>query len=239
MAEVEQNNTDNGVSNGASGADVPPNNTLYVSNLNEKIKLEELKKALYYLFSSYGNILEIIARKTYKLRGQAWIIFEDIGAATRAHRELQNIDFYTKPLKINFAKSKSDVIAKMDGSFVSRPKRKTEEEKVPKHKLAKKKKEQAKQQQESQVKQETEVAPQEPPNKILFVQNIPAEATSQALQVLFAQYTGFKEVRLVQGKSGIAFVEYEDEFQSAAALAVLQGFKINPTNALKISFAKK
>ena len=56
--------------------------------------------------------------------------------------------------------------------------------------------------------------------------------------VLF-QFPGFKEVRLVPGRHDIAFVEFETEMQSAAARDALQGFKITPTTAIKISFAKK
>ena len=53
------------------------------------------------------------------------------------------------------------------------------------------------------------------------------------------RFPGFKEVRLVPGRHDIAFVEFETETQSAAAKEALQGFKITPSNAMKISFAKK
>ena len=81
--------------------------------------------------------------------------------------------------------------------------------------------------------------PQEPPNKILFVQNLPEETTELALSVLFRQYPGFKEVRLVHGKAGIAFVEFEDEYQAGVAMEALQRFKISATHAMRITFAKK
>ena len=58
------------------------------------------------------------------------------------------------------------------------------------------------------------------------------------LIVLF-RFPGFKEVRLVPGRHDIAFVEFENEVQAGAAKDALQGFKITPTNAMKISFAKK
>ena len=35
----------------------------------------------------------------------------------------------------------------------------------------------------------------EPPNKILFVQNLPEATNSQMLSMLFQQFPGFKEVR--------------------------------------------
>ena len=53
------------------------------------------------------------------------------------------------------------------------------------------------------------------------------------------RFPGFKEVRLVPGRHDIAFVEFETEVQAGAAKDALQGFKITPTNAMKISFAKK
>jgi RNA recognition motif-containing protein len=50
-----------------------------------------------------------------------------------------------------------------------------------------------------------------PPNKILFVQNLPAEYDIEALTAIFGRFEGLKEVRLVPGRSGIAFVEYDAE----------------------------
>jgi len=46
-------------------------------------------------------------------------------------------------------------------------------------------------------------------------------------------------VRLVPGRADIAFVEFEGAEQSTSARDALQGFKISPTNAIKITFAKK
>ncbi len=42
------------------------------------------------------------------------------------------------------------------------------------------------------------------------------------LSMLFNQFPGFKEVRLVPGRHDIAFVEFENELQSAAARDSLQ-----------------
>ncbi|KAI5644166.1 RNA recognition motif domain-containing protein [Phthorimaea operculella] len=53
------------------------------------------------------------------------------------------------------------------------------------------------------------------------------------------EFPGFKEVRLVPNRHDIAFVEFANEMQSAAAKEALQGFKITPTHAMKITFAKK
>jgi RNA recognition motif. (a.k.a. RRM, RBD, or RNP domain) len=53
------------------------------------------------------------------------------------------------------------------------------------------------------------------------------------------RFPGFKEVRLVPGKKGIAFVEFDNEVQAGVAMEGLQHFKITPENLMVISYAKK
>lgn len=60
--------------------------------------------------------------KSLRRRGQAWIVFEKSTAATKALESLQGFPLYNKPMRIAYARSKSDVIAKKDGTFVERPK---------------------------------------------------------------------------------------------------------------------
>lgn len=113
--------------------EVPVNNTIYINNINEKIKLDgtlsllfltyvlfcmythecmyirvwnieswcvltELKKSLHAIFSQFGNILEILAFKTLKHKGQAWVVFEDASSASRAIQKMQNFPFHDKPM---------------------------------------------------------------------------------------------------------------------------------------------
>ncbi len=78
-----------------------------------------------------------------------------------------------------------------------------------------------------------------PPNSLLFVQNLPHEAASLAIQMLFQQFPGFKEVRMIEAKPGIAFVEFGDEMQASVALSALQNFKITPSHPMIVSYAKK
>lgn len=80
---------------------------------------------------------------------------------------------------------------------------------------------------------------EQPPNQILFLTNLPEETNEMMLSMLFNQFPGFKEVRLVPNRHDIAFVEFATELQSSAAKEALQGFKITPTHAMKITFAKK
>jgi len=83
----------------AKVASVPPNQTLYVTNLpSSKIQKEDLRTALYMLFSTYGSVLDVVALKTSKMRGQAHIVYKDIQTATQAMRSLQNFDFFGREL---------------------------------------------------------------------------------------------------------------------------------------------
>ena len=77
------------------------------------------------------------------------------------------------------------------------------------------------------------------PNEILFVQGLPEATTAAMLSMLFQQFPGFKEVRMVEAKPGIAFVEFETDTQASVALSGLQGFKINPTHSMTLAFAAK
>lgn len=103
--------------------DIRPNHTIYINNLNEKIKKEELKKSLYAIFSQFGQILDIVAAKTLKKKGQAFVIFKEIASATNALRTMQGFPFYDKPMRISYSKTDSDLIAKLKGTFKERPKK--------------------------------------------------------------------------------------------------------------------
>ncbi|KAF9385338.1 hypothetical protein CPB97_004902 [Podila verticillata] len=108
----------------SSSSTIAPNQTIYIRNLNEKIKKDELKRSLYCLFSAYGKIISIVATKTQSGRGQAFIAFSDIVASTTALRGLQGFTFYGKALEIHYAKTKSDAIAKLDGTYRPAPMKK-------------------------------------------------------------------------------------------------------------------
>lgn len=56
-----------------------------------------------------------------------------------------------------------------------------------------------------------------PPNKVLFLQNLPDSATKEQLVQIYGQFEGFREVRMVPGRKGIAFVEYDLEGQAGLA----------------------
>ncbi|CAE8720120.1 unnamed protein product [Polarella glacialis] len=112
------------------------NQTLYVNNLNDKINVETMKKSLKEVFAAFGGIIDIVAMKSLKRRGQAWIIFKETSAATNSLKSLQGFPFYNKPMRIGYSRSKSDVVAKADGTYVERPKKIVKREDLRKAKAA-------------------------------------------------------------------------------------------------------
>ncbi|KAF3324700.1 U1 small nuclear ribonucleoprotein A-like isoform X2 [Carex littledalei] len=241
---------------------IPPNKTIYINNLNEKIKIDELKKSLQAVFSQFGKILEVLAFKTLKHKGQAWVVFEDVKSAAEALKSMQNFPFYNKPMRIQYAKTKSDIVAKADGTFIPRERRKRHDEKDKKKRDQQQEANQAVMGVHPSYPPPYGAAPPmggmmppyggapvpprpampeapAPPNNILFIQNLPHENNPLMLQMLFGQYAGFKEVRMIEAKPGIAFVEYESEMQATVALQALQGFKVTQQNAMLITYAKK
>ncbi|EAU31686.1 hypothetical protein ATEG_07424 [Aspergillus terreus NIH2624] len=94
-----------------------PNQTLYCTNLPDKLRKYDLRLSLYTLFSTYGTVLDVVAMKTEKMRGQAHIVFKDVQASTQAMRALQGFEFFGKQMKIVYAKGTSDVIARLRGTY--------------------------------------------------------------------------------------------------------------------------
>ncbi|KAM8794012.1 U1 small nuclear ribonucleoprotein A [Eudromia elegans] len=263
-----------------------PNHTIYINNLNEKIKKDELKKSLYAIFSQFGQILDILVSRSLRMRGQAFVIFKELPSAGTALRSMQGFPFYDKPMRIQYAKTDSDIIAKMKGTFVERE-RKREKRKpkgaegggggkkgapgagapgavagmppmnpaprmmphmpgqpymIPPPGMAPGGMPPGNtppQQVRAPPHTRTQGLSENPPNHILFLTNLPEETNELMLSMLFNQFPGFKEVRLVPGRHDIAFVEFDTEVQAGAARDALQGFKITQSNAMKISFAKK
>ncbi len=216
---------------------------LYINNILE------LKKSLYAIFSQFGQIIDIVALKTLKMRGQAFVIFNDVTMAANALRSMQGFPFYDKPMRISYAKNQSDIIAKRYGTYVERPKKdpsasngvKKDKKKGTEPALPSSNGAPATGNAASTTTSSSGGGGggHDQPNKILFLVNLPEDTDQSMLQMLFQPFSGFKEVRLVPGRSDIAFVEFETEQHSHLAKEALQGFKIGPDHAIKISYAKK
>ena len=72
--------------------------SLYIRNLPDKLPKADLKRNLYMLFSPHGVILDVVALKTPKMRGQAHVVFRDIDSSTQAMRALEASTFFGKDI---------------------------------------------------------------------------------------------------------------------------------------------
>lgn len=225
--------------------------TLYLTNLNEKMKLPVMERTLKTLFGVYGEVRAIVMHANVRMRGQAFVVFTEQDDADRALKEVQGLVLYNKPLMIQYAKSKSDATAKFDGTWEEH-KAQRDEEKARRDKEPRAKRQKMGLEGTGLGGQMSTMAPQAgfqpmamaddylPPNKILFLQNLPAEATYEMLETLFQQYPGFKEVRLVPGKKDLAFVEYNSDLEAAAAKQQMNCFKFTPEHdGIKVTFARR
>ncbi len=102
-----------------------------------------------------------------------------------------------------------------------------------------------------------------PPNKVLFLQNLPEGTTKEDLQDVFEQYVpclsfecllststnsppwigygrhpNLLEVRLIPNKRDIAFVEYADEGSATVAKDALHNFKIDGETKMKVRVSR-
>ncbi|KJA15958.1 hypothetical protein HYPSUDRAFT_47919 [Hypholoma sublateritium FD-334 SS-4] len=225
--------------------------TLYIQNLNEKIKPEVMKASLRGLFKVYGEVLDVVAHSNLRMRGQAFVSFPSADIAKSAMKDVQRFPLYSKPMQISFARTRSDaVVKKLDGNRFDEHKADREEhKKKTRYTNPLKSKFRAKRLAAEIDGGATAPAPKRPnvqmpdeylpPNKILFLQNLPESVTKDQLMALFSQYPNLHEVRLIPTKRDIAFVEFLDEGSAGVAKDALHNYKLDGENKIKITFARK
>jgi RNA recognition motif-containing protein len=238
---------------------------VYVRNLNEKIKIPELKTKLREEFSPFGEVLDVIAHKNLRMRGQAFVVFSSVAEATKAQTALGTgaHELFGQRIEVQFAKTKSDATIAQAGN----------EEALEKHKrrrLAEKELRQV----ESSKRQRTDAAGHSlargypstsvpagpasgggssshhhkkaakkdqldflPPNKVLFLQELPAGVTQSAVETVFKKFSGFVEVRLMAVRR-LGFVEFERDEDAVAAKEATSGLVLDGS-AVRITYAKK
>lgn len=197
------------------------------------MKPEVLTEALKTIFSEFGNVVDIVAKRNLKAKGQAFVVFDEPSAAHNAIEEVEGFELFGKPMRVAMARMQSDKTVELKGSSEDLDAHK-------RHRQAEKDKRKALEaaDEQRQLKRAAAGAPEArpsksvkpsglkstsapasavvpdeylPPNKILFVQNVPDEYDADGLTAIFGRFDGFREIRLVPGRRGIAFVEYENE----------------------------
>ncbi|KAJ3363909.1 hypothetical protein HDU91_002807 [Kappamyces sp. JEL0680] len=102
-----------------------PQATLYVRNLNEKLKVEVLKKGLEAVFGSFGKIVDIKVKRHLRHRGQAFVrqvlavshrSFENKEIATTAMQRSQGFQLFEKPMDIQYALEPSFSVSALAGN---------------------------------------------------------------------------------------------------------------------------
>ncbi|KAM0279816.1 hypothetical protein ACHAQH_004367 [Verticillium albo-atrum] len=238
--------------------------TVYVRNLEERVKIDVLKESLLQIFSEYGSVLEIIAKTNLKSKGQAFVVFDNAESAQTAIDEIQGFELFDKPMQVALAKTRSDATVRTQGS-------EDDFEMHKRRRLAEKDKKRAFDAAEEQKRLQrsgagvasdapgrpakavrgsglkssnpatSAVVPDEylPPNKILFVQNLPEDYDIEALTGIFGRFDGFREVRLVPGRRGIAFVEYDGEQGAITAKENTAGMMLGESNTIKVTYQRQ
>lgn len=96
--------------------DDTPLRSVYVRNLEERVKPEPLKQALHAIFSEYGNVIDIVAKRNLKAKGQAFVVFEKPESALAAIEEVQGFELFDKPMHVALARTRSDATVLQSGN---------------------------------------------------------------------------------------------------------------------------
>ena len=245
----------------------PPNPTLYLSNIDWSIKKALLKRSLLALFSRHGKVMEVICLRGNAgggrpLRGQAWVIFESLSAATAALEAERGFIFFGRPLMVNYAKEVSDRIAKRDGTYGA----KTKEKRAAKRKLEDAAGDDGGASKSAKLSndaggvtasvsdpstlvggQQSSAPPSSQstaeslasstPSSLLLARNLPTECNDMMLAMLFRQYSGYKEVKMIG--EGNATIEFGTENEATSALKGLNGFKLTTSSTLDLTYGQQ
>ncbi|KAF1362969.1 hypothetical protein EJ07DRAFT_174561 [Lizonia empirigonia] len=223
-----------------------PVETIYVNNLEERVKMDTMKEALTRVFAYYGPILDVIAKSSLKRKGQAFVVFDSDKSALDAVEDMNGFELYGKVMKVSRAKTHSDETVKRKAADMF------EEHKRKRLMLKdfKRAEEDAKaatlpptteQAKPRPAKSGAAVVPDEyvRPNKTLFLQNIPRDVDEEALSEIFERFEGFKEVRLVSVRA-VAFAEFENEQFAITAKEATANMPIGADGkAMKVTYQRQ
>jgi hypothetical protein len=58
----------------------------------------DVKYALFNLFEAFGQVLQVVCKRNDKMRGQAFVVFREVGEATAAKNNLHGYPIFGKPM---------------------------------------------------------------------------------------------------------------------------------------------
>ena len=86
------------------------------------------------MFGEFGEVVGVVAKRRVALRGQAFVLFRDVEQARTALEALQGQRLYGKSMVIRYARYKSDVVSKADGTFEIERRRREQDQSTDRHK---------------------------------------------------------------------------------------------------------
>ena len=194
-----------------------PSQTCYVNHIQQKMKPNVLREKLQEAFSKFGTILEIHIRKSYKTRGQAWVTFDTIDSAKQAIENLNQTHFLgsdpinQRPVQVNYSKNKAIIVAKKDGTYKERRKKRAAEDdgaSIPNADGSTDKNKKAKLSTFDKTI---------PPHSTLLIQEIPKEMSENDLVEIFNKFPSFKKVRFIRLRD-VAFVDFNNVSSATHAI---------------------
>lgn len=222
-----------------------------------------MTESLREVFSEYGNVIDVVAKKSLKRKGQAFVVFDSVESAQNAIDEVNGFELFGKQMSCDFAKTRSDASVKREGTeeeFESHKRRRLAEKERKQAAEAAQKAQQAKRAAPAPLEEEVErkpkaargaglkgaggvgggVVPDEylPPNKIIFLRGVPDQYGQDELTTIFGRFPGFREVRMVTTRKGIAFVEYENEDGAITAKEATSNMTLGDS-VLKVTFQRQ
>lgn len=198
----------------------------------------ETRRLLYALFARWGKVLDVVVMRSDSLRGRAWVVYSDVGAAAAALREAQSFPFMGRPLSLTYAVGTSSAVLQTEAAKGRRGR------KARKNKAKEAERAAAASREAGGTVAGAAAAAAAPganvgePSRTLLLTGLPAATTASMLDMLFSQFPGFQGVRTVEARPGVAFVDFEDEHRAGVAVDGLQGFKITPEFSLAIVYAR-
>lgn len=211
--------------------------TLYVNNINDKIAINKLKHVLTKLFGRYGPVLDVDARKTLAMKGQAFVTYKEAGLCEKAMHKLEGYRMFKQPIHIAYANTDSDAYNKLKGDTEKmetrvelKRKREAEKEALREQRLLLA---EPKQMSKAQISQWRLL----PPHNVLLLQNLEASLLDTgAVETAFSAHAGFERVRVIKFRK-LAFVDFDSETLATACLASISESQFGPGALL--SYAKK
>lgn len=232
---------------------IEPKRTIYLNNLNDKVSINKLRSNLATLLQPY-NPTNIVVAKTLRLKGQAFITFQDVTNAQAAINQLNNKQLFSKSMRASFAHLENDAVLspkEQQEQYSRRYTGKIERNKVAKLSRGKPGNQRASSKtrkgdavvEGQREKNNIDVSMWKnlPPNHILLLQNISStQVSKETIEALFTNFEGFENTRFVKVRN-LAFIEFENEEFAKQCLDAMDDTVLKEKfgNDIIFSYAKK